>query len=218
MDRIKIVLVDDHKMFRDGIKSILDDQDNIQVIGEVGNGEELFELLKDRTPDIVVTDISMPGTSGIDITRTLVEKFPGIRILILSMHKNEEFITNALTAGADGYLPKDTSISELLEAIDIISRGQTYFNRDISDTILKSLINRSKTKKENAEHVSLTPRELEIINLVVDGLSNKEIAEELFISIRTVDSHKNNIMHKLNLKSTVDLVKYAIRNNLARLD
>ena len=218
MNIIKIVLLDDHKMFRDGIKSILDDQDNIDVIGEVGDGEELFELLKDKTPDIVVTDISLPGTSGIEITRTLVEKFPGIRILILSMHKNEEFITNALTAGANGYLPKDTSISELLDAIDVISKGQTYFNRDISDTILKSIINRSKTKNGQAEHVSLTPRELEIIHLVVDGLTNKEIAEELFISIRTVDSHKNNIMHKLNLKSTVDLVKYAIKNNLARLD
>ncbi len=132
------------------------------------------------------------------------------------MHSNEEFITKALSVGANGYLPKDTSMNELLEAINTIYKGENYFNKDISNTILKSIINKSKDEKANGK--CLTKREKEIIALVVQGLTNKEIAEILFISVRTVDSHKNNILQKLNLKSSVELVKYAIKNNLVRLD
>lgn len=213
MDKINIVLVDDHQMFRDGVKSVLSDEENIKVIGEVGSGKDLYELLESITPDLIITDISMPDISGIEVAKHVTEKYPGIKILILSMHSNEEFITKALSVGASGYLPKDTSMTELLKAINTIYSGDNYFNKSISDTILNSLMN--KPKEENK---SLTKREKEIINLVVDGLSNKEIADKLCISIRTVDSHKNNIMQKLNLKSSVELVKYAIKNNLANLD
>lgn len=218
MDKIKIVLVDDHQMFRDGVKSVLSDEDNIEVIGEIGNGNDLYEVLKSIKPDVIITDISMPEISGIDIAKYVSENYPEIKILILSMHSNEEFITKALSAGANGYLPKDTSMDELLKAINTIYTGDNYFNKEISDTILKSIINKSKSAKENAKNETLTKREKEIINLVVDGLTNKGIADKLFISIRTVDSHKNNIMQKLNLKSSVELVKYAIKNNLAKLD
>lgn len=218
MEKIKIVLVDDHQMFRDGVKSVLSDEANIELIGEIGNGKDLYELLKSKSPDLIITDISMPDISGIEITRFVAENYPNIKILVLSMHSNEEFITKALSAGANGYLPKDTSMKELLEAINTIYRGENYFNKGISDTILKSIINKSKSANESAKSESLTKREKEIVCLVVDGFTNKEIAERLFISIRTVDSHKNNIMQKLNLKSSVELVKYAIRNNLAKLD
>lgn len=218
MKKVKVILVDDHQMFRDGVKSILHDEETIEVIGEVGSGEKLYEMLKTVKPDLVITDISMPDISGIDITRHLAGNYPDIKVLILSMHKNVEFITNSLAAGANGYLPKDTSMKELLEAIEVISRGGNYFNRDISDTLLSSIIKKSKSQSTEAKAVSITAREREIINLVVEGLTNKEIAERLFISIRTVDSHKNNLMQKLNLKSTVELVKYAIRNNLAELN
>jgi DNA-binding NarL/FixJ family response regulator len=213
MDKINIILVDDHQMFRDGVKSVLSDEENIKIIGEVGSGKELYELLESITPDLIITDISMPDISGIEVAQYITENYPNIKILILSMHSNKEFITKALSVGANGYLPKDTSMSELLEAINTIYKGDNYFNKSISDTILNSLMN--KPKEENK---SLTKREKEIINLVVDGLSNKEIADKLCISIRTVDSHKNNIMQKLNLKSSVELVKYAIKNNLANLD
>ncbi|MCB2196561.1 MAG: response regulator transcription factor [Bacteroidetes bacterium] len=213
MDKINIVLVDDHQMFRDGVKSVLSDEENIEITGEVGSGKDLYELLEHITPDLIITDISMPDISGIEVAKYVTEKYPGIKILILSMHSNEEFITKALSVGANGYLPKDTSMTELLKAINTIYKGDNYFNKSISDTILNSLMN--KPKEENK---SLTKREKEIINLVVDGLSNKEIADKLCISIRTVDSHKNNIMQKLNLKSSVELVKYAIKNNLANLD
>lgn len=218
MRKIKIILVDDHQMFRDGVKAVLHDEETMDVVGEVGSGEELYELLKSVTPDIIITDISMPDTSGIEITRYLTEKYPSVKVLILSMHKNEEFITKSLSAGANGYLPKDTSMKELLEAIEVISQGSNYFNREISDTLLSSIIRKSKSEAKAAKTVALTSREREIISLVAEGLTNKEIAERLFISIRTVDSHKNNIMQKLNLKSTVEMVKYAIKNNLAELN
>jgi len=203
-------------MFRDGVKSVLNDEENIDIIGEVGASEDLFELLKLQKPDLIITDISLPGISGIEIAKYISENYPEIKILILSMHSNEEFITKALSVGANGYLPKDTSMNELLDAINTIYKGENYFNKDISNTILKSIINKSKDVKGNDK--CLTKREKEVIALVVEGLSNKEIAEKLFISVRTVDSHKNNIMQKLNLKSSVELVKYAIKNNLARLD
>ncbi len=214
MERINIILVDDHQMFRDGVKSVLSDEENIHIVGEVGSANDLYALLKNTTPDVIITDISMPDISGIEVARYVSENYPQVKILILSMHSNEEFITKALSVGANGYLPKDTSMSELLKAINAIYNGENYFNKSISDTILKSLINKQKGSSVKA----LTNREKEIINLVVEGLTNKEIADKLFISVRTVDSHKNNIMQKLNLKSSVELVKYAIKNNLANLD
>jgi DNA-binding NarL/FixJ family response regulator len=218
MEKIKIILVDDHRMFRDGVKSVLSDEENIELVGEVGNAKDLYELLKTTNPDVIITDISMPDISGIELSKYVSENYPEINILILSMHSNEEFITKSLAAGANGYLPKDTSMDELLEAINVIYKGENYFNKNISDTLLKSLISKSKPSKENTKNGTLTKREREIISHVVEGFSNKEIAGKLFISIRTVDSHKNNIMQKLNLKSSVELVKYAIKNNLAKLD
>ncbi len=214
MEKVKIILVDDHQMFRDGVKAVLTDEENIKVIGEVGHGQDLFNLLDSLTPDLIITDISMPDISGIEVTKFVRKTFPEINILILSMHSNEEFITKAIKAGANGYLPKDTSMNELLEAINTIYKGDNYFNKSISDTILKGMVNKSKSDTNE----SLTARELQIVGLVVDGLSNKEIAHSLCISVRTVDSHKNNILHKLKLKSSIELVKYAIKNNLVNID
>jgi DNA-binding NarL/FixJ family response regulator len=167
MDKINIVLVDDHQMFRDGVKSVLSDEENIEVVGEVGSGKDLYGLLESITPDLIITDISMPDISGIEVAKYVTENYPGIKILILSMHSNEEFITKALSVGANGYLPKDTSMKELLEAINTIYSGDNYFNKSISDTILNSLMN--KPKEENK---SLTKREKEIINLVNDLFSS----------------------------------------------
>ncbi len=218
MNRIKIILVDDHQMFRDGVKSVLSDEETIDIIGEVGHANDLYEILKSKNPDLIITDISMPDISGIEIAKYVSENHPQIKILILSMHSNEEFISKALSVGANGYLPKDTSMDELLEAINSIYKGNNYFNKKISDTILKSFINKTKQESGESKPECLTKREKEIVSLVVEGLTNKEIADKLFISIRTVDSHKNNIMQKLNLKSSVELVKYAIKNNLAKID
>ena len=218
MEKIKILLADDHLLFRDGIKSLLNDVDNIEIIEEVANGKELLEKLITTSPDIIIADISMPSMSGIEATKIITKEYPDIKVLILSMHNDEEFILNSIKSGAKGYLPKDTGRDELLKAIYAISNGEEYYNKDISDTILKGIIKKAKSESKLLNKIpTLTNREIEIIKLVAEGFINKEIADKLFISIRTVDSHKNNIMQKLKLKSTVDLVKYAIKNNLIEL-
>lgn len=217
MDKIKVVLLDDHQMFRDGLKAVISDEKKIELTGAVGSAKELYKLLETDNPDLLITDITMPDISGIEVTAYINENYPNTKVLILSMHSNEEFIIKALNAGAKGFLPKETGADELLEAINAIHNGNCYFNKNISDTILNSMVSRTKQTKQQAQLAELTKREIEILKLVVEGLTNKEIAKQLFISIRTVDSHKNNLMTKLNLKSTVELVKFAIKNKLVTL-
>jgi DNA-binding NarL/FixJ family response regulator len=219
METIKIILVDDHLLVRTGIANLLSGEPGFEIIGEAADAREFFELLKQNQPDIAILDIALPGMSGIDITKKLHNDFPGIRILILSMHTSEEFIFNAINSGARGYLPKNTSRKELVEAVYAIQRGEEYFAESISNVILKSYIKKVKSNshdEENNENL-LSKREIEVLKLFAEGMTNQEIADKLFISIRTVESHKNHIMARLELKTTVDLVKFAIRNNIVLL-
>jgi DNA-binding NarL/FixJ family response regulator len=219
MEKIKLILVDDHQLVRTGIANLLAGEAGFEIIGEAADAKDLFELLKKSQPDIAVLDIALPGMSGIEITKKLHNDFPGIRILILSMHTSEEFIFNAINSGARGYLPKNTSRKELIEAIYAIQRGEEFFAESISNVILKSYIKKAKSdspEEENNENL-LSKREIEVLKLFAEGMTNQEIADKLFISIRTVESHKNHIMARLELKTTVDLVKFAIRNNIVLL-
>jgi len=219
MEKIRLILVDDHQLVRTGIANLLSGEPSFEIIGEAADAKELFELLKQSQPDIAILDIALPGISGIEITKKLHNEFPGIRILILSMHTSEEFIFNAINSGARGYLPKNTSRKELIEAIYAINRGEEYFAESISNVILKSYIKKAKSdlqEDENNENL-LSKREIEVLRLFAEGMTNQEIADKLFISIRTVESHKNHIMARLELKTTVDLVKFAIRNNIVLL-
>jgi len=215
MEKIKIILVDDHALFRDGIKSILDEEEDILVIDEAPDAKTLFEKLLFHQPDMVITDISLPDMSGIEITKKIVQLYPDIKVLMLSMHNNEEFITSSLKAGANGYLSKDIQSAELMEAIHSVMNGKIYFNKEISQTILNNYRVGDATTTNSINN--LTERELEVIKLVGEGFINKEIADKLNISIRTVDAHKNHMMQKLEIKSTVDLVKFAIKNKLIEL-
>lgn len=219
MPNIKIMLVDDHQIVRDGIKALLESLENVQVIGEASNAKELLEKLKNCKPDIIVTDISMPDISGIELTKIINEKeeFSGIKVLILSMFTNEDFIFNAIKAGANGYLPKNTTRRELFEAVNTIYNGDEYFSESISNIILKSYVKKAQNEELTEKKESLSVRETEILKHFAQGLSNQEIADKLFISIRTVESHKNHIMQKLELKSTVDLIKFAIKNKIVEL-
>jgi DNA-binding NarL/FixJ family response regulator len=219
MKKIKIILADDHQLFRDGIKSLLNLENFIDIIDEVSDGEELLKILNHHIPDIIICDISMPKKNGIEITKILKKKYPQIKILILSMYINKEFIIDAIEAGAQGYLPKDTSRDELLKAIKTIYDGQDYFNKDVAQIALNNFIKKSNIHTENHTNSEkkLTPREIEIVKLVAEGLLNKEIADKLNISPRTVDNHKAHILQKLNLKSSIDIVKYAIKNELIKL-
>lgn len=215
MEQITVIIADDHQLFRDGIKSLLINEENIKIIGEASSGVELLEILDTKKPDIIISDISMPEKNGIETTKIITEKFPHIKVLILSMYINKEYIIDAIEAGAKGYLPKDISKDELLLAINKIVNGEEYFSGDIAQIALKSYIQKYKQQSSgNLPQNILTERELEIVKLVAEGLINKEISSKLNISIRTVDNHKAHIMQKLELKSSIDIVKYAIKNEI----
>ncbi|MEZ5081941.1 MAG: response regulator transcription factor [Bacteroidales bacterium] len=217
MTKIKVILVDDHAIVRDGIKSLISVEE-IEVINEASSAAEFFCLLKTEQPDIAILDISLPDISGIEITKKLSAEFPAIKVIILSMHLNEDFIFNAVKAGAMAYLPKNTNRKELITAILKVAEGEDYFTEPVSNIILKSYIKKAKSNHENElRENALSKRELEILKLFAEGKSNKEIADLLFISCRTVESHKNHIMQKLELKSTVELIKFAIKNNIIEI-
>ncbi|MEI6695272.1 MAG: response regulator transcription factor [Bacteroidota bacterium] len=214
MNRIKIVLVDDHRLFLDGIKSLLSEIEFIDIIGEASGGNEVLNLLDNLKPDLIMMDISMKGLSGIEVSKQITALYPDIKIIILSMHTNEEFVMNAIKAGAKGYLSKETTKEELLDAIQIVHAGGESYSKLISDNFLKSYVKKFKAEQILIDNKTLTQREIEILKLAVVGLSNKEIADKLFISMKTVDSHKNNIMQKLKLKNTAEMVLYAVKNKL----
>ena len=214
MNRIKIVLVDDHRLFLDGIKSLLSEIEFIDIIGEASGGNEVLNLLDNLKPDLIMMDISMKGLSGIEVSKQITALYPDIKIIILSMHTNEEFVMNAIKAGAKGYLSKETTKEELLDAIQIVYAGGESYSKLISDNFLKSYVKKFKAEQILIDNKTLTQREIEILKLAVVGLSNKEIADKLFISMKTVDSHKNNIMQKLKLKNTAEMVLYAVKNKL----
>lgn len=218
-EKVKIIMVDDHQIVRDGIKALIFDEEWIDIIGEASNHRELFSLLETQKPDMIMLDISMPEMSGIEIARKLTEERPEIKLLMLSMYMSEEFITNAIEAGAKGYLTKTTTQEEILNALKTINEGGEFYSDSVSNILLKSFIKKTQNKVSESQEqaIVLTKRENEILKLFAEGLSNKEIADKLFISIRTVESHKNNIMQKLELKSTVELIKYAIRNKIIEL-
>lgn len=219
MKMIKIILVDDHRIVRDGIRSLLEGKQTMSVIGEAGDGYEMLSLVQENKPDIVLMDINLPKISGIETTRLLKKEFPEIKVLILSMYTNEDFVFNAIQAGADGYLEKNTTKLELGEAIENICQGREYFSKKITEIILKGSISRNKMGLTPEKPVKelLSARELEVLTQVVEGASNAEISERLCISIRTVETHKTHIMKKLGVSSVVELVKFALKNNLAQL-
>ncbi len=217
MDKIKVLLVDDHQIVRDGIKSILTDEQDILLAGSVCNAKEALTFIETNLPDVVIADLSMPNISGIELTEIITAKFASVKVLILSMFNNEEYIVNAIRAGAKGYLPKQDSTTEiLLEAIRTIHNGDDFFSPSISKIVMKSFVNNLKGSKTNkmAEKIQLTSREKEILKLYVEGYTNTEISDKLNLSIHTVKTHKNNIMQKYNFKSTVEMIKYAIKNKI----
>jgi DNA-binding NarL/FixJ family response regulator len=213
MEKIKVILVDDHRLVREGIKSLLVSDEEITVIGEAASFEELKSVMERITPDIFNLDIKLPDISGIDIINYLMSKNPTVKVIMLTMYTDEDFIFNSVKLGASGYLPKNTTKRELIEAIKTVSTGKEYFSDEIKNILLRDYIRKLKNQGEIEEDTrGLTKREEEILKLCASGLNNKDIAEKLYISIRTVESHKNHIMNKLELKSNVDLIKYALKH------
>jgi len=209
---LSILLADDHVMFRRGVRRIIQGMDAVEVVGEASDGFELLELLKKTAPDLVILDISMPNLRGLEATREIKIINPKVKVLILTMHKDREYLYHAFTAGAEGYLLKEDADSELLAAIDTLRQGGTYISPLLSPQLADLLMEQAQPAgKPWFSKEPLTVREREVIKLIAEGKSSKEIGGLLFISSRTVQHHRANIMRKLNLKKTADLVKYAIQ-------
>jgi len=217
MEKIKVVIADDHTILRQGIKALLDNQAGIEVIGEAKDGREALTLIERLLPDVILMDIAMPGLNGLEATRRIKKKFPGIKVLVLTMYTNEEYVFQILQAGANGYLVKETAFQDLISAIKAVHRDEAFMSPSIS----KKVINRYTQRVREANATTgdmLTTREREILQLIAEGSSSKKIAEALFISPKTVETHRTHIMDKLNIHNRTDLIKYAIRTGIVDID
>lgn len=215
MAKTRILIVDDHKIIREGIRSMLSDVNSIEFIGEAENGQIAIELLKTMTPDIILADINMPGMSGIEFTRETIGKYPQMKIIGVSMHNDESHIRAMIEAGASGYILKNSGKEELVNALETVSRGSTYFSEEVKESIMNSLLHKSPRDQSGAE-VGLSDRELEVLELIAKEFTNNEIAEKLFLSPRTVDAHRRNLLEKTGSRNTAGLVRYAIEHNLLK--
>lgn len=213
--KYKLMLVDDHKLFRDGLKFVINQMDNLEVVAEASNGVEFLELLDKQEVDLVLMDISMPELDGIEATRQATAKYPGIKILVISMFCDEEYYYQMVQAGVMGFVLKEFGKNELESAISAVINGENYFSQKLLRDIILNLNSPNKAKKlQNDPDTKLTKRELEVLKLICEGLSNAQIAEKLFISIRTVEGHKSNLISKTGVKNTISLVMYALKNSL----
>ena len=213
---IKILLADDHQIMREGLRSIINEQKGFDVIGEAANGREAVKLAEKLKPDAVVMDLSMPELNGIDATSEIVAQNPYIKVLALSMHSEKMFITRALQGGASGYLLKDCALDELIKAIKTVISGRVYLSPDIADIVLTDY--KQLLGKDGSALNILSKRERETLQLLAEGFSTREIAENLNLSIKTIETHRSQIMAKLDIHSIAELTKFAIREGLTHLE
>lgn len=215
MDKTKILIADDHKLVREGIESMLSDVPDIEVVGLVSSGEDAINMARTVEPHVVLMDVVMPGMNGIEASRWIKENDDQVRVIILTMEVSKDYVSAAIKSGVDGYLPKDIGKETLLQAIRAVNTGERYFNDAIKKLIFEDFYTTEKLK--NPKKVlpnQLTKRENEVLALVASGKSNKEIAEFLFISVKTVETHKAHILIKLGLNNNSELVRYAVKHNI----
>ena len=212
-DTFGIVLADDHSLIRHGIKNLIKKHDRLQVVGEVSDGDELLDFLKIEPVDMVILDISMRKINGVEVVGRVKEKYPGIKILMLTMHDSQQVFYNAMVAGADGYLLKDDSGEELLIAIEKVQNGKKYISPTLTDNVTDDVFRMHRDGKKSL-YQELSKREKQVLQLVVDGNTSKEMAEHLGLSPRTIDHHRSRLLKKLNKKNSVDLVNFAVRSGL----
>ena len=212
----EIILIDDHKIVRDGIRMLLESSDKNKIIGEYDSFTQFTDSQSKKIPDVYILDISMPDINGIEACKKIKTENPNAKIIILSMYNNEEFVLKAISAGANAYLPKNISKRELLNAVEKVANGEEYFAEEIQKIIIRSMMQKSNSIDVPKLNI-LSKREVQLLKLIVEGRTNKEIADELFISVRTVESHKNHIMVKLELKNQVELIKFAIKEGITAL-
>lgn len=206
--KIRILLADDHALVRDGMKTLLKDVSDFYVAGEASNGQEVIQKVMELSPDVVIMDISMPQMTGLEATDIIQRDFPKTKVLILTMHENEDYAYQIFKSGAAGYILKNAEKKEFIDAIRTVRKGEKFFSRAVSGVMSKNYVRKSQAS------IPITRREKEILRLIVDGLTNQEIADKLFISPRTVDTHRSNLMQKLEIKNTAGLVRFAIENGI----
>jgi len=215
-----IIIIDDHPLFREGLKTIISRDDRFNVIGEAGSGHEGLEMTKRLKPDLIIVDISLPDQSGIQLTRDLRQLLSDTKVLIVSMHSKIDYIAEAFQAGATGYVVKESASERLLQALKSVEKGDYYLDSSVSHSVVENLMKSplKAAKITDADYATLTPREQEVMRFLAEGLSSKAVAEKLFISPKTVENHRANIMNKLGLHSTIELVRYAAKLGLIDVD
>lgn len=211
----KVLIADDHQLFREGLVNLLSSAPDVEVIAEAEDGKEATEKTKKLKPDVLLIDIGMPHMNGIEATRVLKKDMPELKIIAVSMHSDRQFVKGILEAGADGYLLKNCTYRQLIDAIQSVKSGKKYLSDDITEMIIKGYLDPNQTETES--YTELSEREMEILKLYAEGKSTREISEKLFISVKTVGTHKQHILEKLGLKTNADLVKYAIKEGLIQL-
>ena len=212
MAKIRVLLADDHAIVREGVRLLLNTQPDVQVIGEATNGEQAIELARALAPDILLMDIGMPGMNGLEATRALKKELPSVNILVLTMHEGDDYFFRMLAAGASGYLLKGASSEELLNAIRAVHQGGVYLYPTMARKLIGDYL--KKQKESAADPERLTPRERQVLRLIAEGKTNREIAEEFVLSINTVQTHRLHLMEKLNLHNRAELIKYAVQRGL----
>jgi two-component system response regulator NreC len=218
MTEIRVLLAEDHTIVRKGLRSLLDADPAITVVGEAENGRQAIDQVERLLPDVVVMDIAMPGLNGLEATRQIKKRFPEVQVLILTVHTAQEYILQILRAGASGYLVKQAAPTDLVQAIQAAHRGDTFLSPSISRKVIEEYVQQASTAAELDSYETLTDREREVLQLIAEGSSTRQIAEQLHISVKTVETHRAHLMDKLELRSTAELTQYAIRKGVISLD
>ena len=215
-----ILIIDDHPLFREGLKAIVERGSGYEVIEEAGTGRKGLEMVKKLKPDLITVDMSLPDMTGIQLTREIKSILPDARIMIVSMHSKIDYIAEAFQAGATGYVVKESASDRLLQALESVARGEYFLDSAISHRVIEKLMKfpLKEAKIKDADYGALTPREQEVMRLIAEGFSSRQIAEKLFISPKTAENHRANIMNKLGLHSTLDLIRYAAKLGLIDVD
>jgi DNA-binding NarL/FixJ family response regulator len=215
MGKVRILIVDDHAIMRDGIRALLSLDEDLEIVGEASEGREAIEKARELSPDVVVMDIAMPGMDGLEATRRIVKKNPQIKVLVLTQHDNKEYILSTIKSGAAGYVPKRALGSELVSAIRAVHRGDSFLYPSAAAALIEDY---RKQSEEVEPYDQLTPREREILKLIAEGYTSREIADMLFISLKTAQGHRAKIMEKLDLHNRTELIKFAMRKGLVSMD